>query len=94
METHMIKQILFDLDNTIMDFNKAEYVVLKEVLDHYNIVFSESVFNQYKIINNRLWKELEHGVTTMEYVQNERFTVLFRQLDLLIDGEQANKLYH
>ncbi|MDE5910624.1 MAG: YjjG family noncanonical pyrimidine nucleotidase, partial [Lachnospiraceae bacterium] len=48
----------------------------------------------YKIINNSLWKELEHGVTTMEYVQNERFVVLFKQLDLLVDGEQANKLYH
>lgn len=90
----MIKQILFDLDNTLMDFNKAEYNAFQAVMAHYGIVFTETIFRQYEVINAGLWKELEQGLVTMDYVQNERYAILFKQLNLLFDGEQANKYYH
>lgn len=90
----MIKQILFDLDNTLMDFSKAEYYAFQEVMTYYGVVFTESIFHQYEIINARLWKELEQGLVTMDYVQSGRFSILFKQLNLLLDGTQANKYYH
>lgn len=90
----MIKQILFDLDNTLMDFNKAEYNAFQEVMLHYGIVFTESVFKEYEIINANLWRELEQGLVTMDYVQKKRFAILFKHLNLLFDGEQANEYFH
>lgn len=90
----MIKHILFDLDNTLLDFNRAEYNAFQEVMSHYEIIFTESIFKQYEDINAGLWKELEQGLLTMEYVQNERFGVLFKQLNLNFDGVQANEYYH
>ncbi len=90
----MIKHILFDLDNTLMDFNKAEYNAFQEVMMHYGVDFTEPLFHQYEVINARLWKELEQGLVTMDYVQNKRFAIFFEQLDLVIEGEQANKYYH
>lgn len=90
----MIKHILFDLDNTLLDFNRAEFNAFQEVMAHYKIVFTESIFKQYEVINASLWKKLEQGLLTMEYVQNERFGVLFKQLNLNFDGTQANEYYH
>lgn len=40
----MIKHILFDLDNTLMDFNKAEYNAFQEVMMHYGVDFTEPLF--------------------------------------------------
>ena len=90
----MIKNILFDLDNTLLDFNKAEYNAFQEVMSYYNVIFTESIFKQYEIINAGLWKELEQGLVTMDYVQNQRYGILFKQLNLDIDGAQANEYYH
>ena len=36
----MIKAILFDLDNTLLDFNKGEYDALKVIYDDLNIPYN------------------------------------------------------
>ena len=46
------KYILFDLDETLLDFEKAEYMAFNKLLEDSDIQFNEELFNKYKEIKN------------------------------------------
>ena len=89
----MYKHLLFDLDNTLLDFNKAEYVSLINVLKSYDIAFTDELFRQYEKINSELWNALEKGVVTKDYVQTQRFESFFKGIGLFVNGSEANRRY-
>jgi len=47
----MYSHILFDMDDTILDFQKAQFVSIKYVLAKYNIPYSDDIYHLYKNIN-------------------------------------------
>lgn len=85
--------ILFDMDDTILDFQKAQLVSFKYVLEKYEISFSEDVYLRYEDINHFLWKQFDEGIISKDIVQNERFSRFFDTLGKQVDGKQANSLY-
>lgn len=89
----MYSHILFDMDDTIFDFQKAQFVSFKYVLAKYNIIFSENIYRMYCDINHNLWRQFDEGVLSKDTVQNERFTQFFNVLGKNINGKQANLLY-
>ena len=89
----MYTHILFDMDDTLLDFQKAEYESFKRVLFFYNIPFSLELYEQYKSINHSLWKQFEAGQLSKVVVQNERFSAFFNCLNKRINGESANSMY-
>ena len=40
----MYSHILFDMDDTVFDFQKAQFVSFKYVLAKYDITFSENIY--------------------------------------------------
>ena len=90
----MFKYVLFDLDGTLMNFNCAESLAFKTVLDSYAIAYNEYIFNEYIRINNSLWNALTRCETTMYLIQTTRFSELFKKFGYDIDGTEANKIYH
>ena len=54
-----IRNILFDLDNTLLDFNKAERKALTGTLQELGITPSETIFQRYSQLNLAQWKLLE-----------------------------------
>lgn len=48
----MYSHILFDMDDTILDFQKAQFVSIKYVLAKYNIPYSDDIYHLYKNINH------------------------------------------
>ena len=56
--------LLFDLDDTILSFSKAEEYAIKKVLDYYHIDISEKNVNLYKDINLKYWHMLERKEIT------------------------------
>lgn len=89
----MYSHILFDMDDTILDFQKAQFVSFKHVLDQYNIPFSLDIYHRYEEINHELWKQFDEGILTKDIVQDKRFTQFFADLGKDIDGKQANSFY-
>ncbi|MEB7967025.1 YjjG family noncanonical pyrimidine nucleotidase [Mammaliicoccus sciuri] len=69
----MYKHILFDLDNTILDFNAGEREGIRAVFESEGIVFNDLNFKQYQDINKRLWLELEQGKVSKDDVLTTRF---------------------
>lgn len=89
----MIKFLLVDLDDTILDFRKAEQVGLLNTFRHYGIEPTEETISLYLRINADLWRRLERGEVNRKQVNEGRFTELFRQLGREVDGESCAAYY-
>ena len=72
--------VLLDLDNTILDFNKAERIALGRALGELGLPVSDEIAARYNKINIRHWEMLEDGILTREQVLVQRFETLFREL--------------
>ena len=89
----MIKTILLDLDDTILDFHKAEHVALSATLREIGIEPTEAVLKRYSEINRAHWKRLELGELTRPEVLHGRFTQLFCELGVDGDCYEAQRIY-
>ncbi|WP_410072819.1 YjjG family noncanonical pyrimidine nucleotidase [Anaerostipes sp.] len=75
----MIDTLLFDLDNTLLDFDKAEANALTKALGEAGITVTDEMCNRYNKINLAQWKLLEQGILTREEVKLRRFQILFEE---------------
>lgn len=85
--------ILFDADETLFNFCKAEKQALIKTLEYYNIPYSEELNEKYSAINESLWKRYEQDEIDNEYLQKTRFTQFFKELLISYDGIEANEIY-
>ncbi len=85
----MYKYLLFDADNTLLDFNAAEKQALKEALAECPLQYSEEVRCRYHAINDNEWKRLERGETTREILKYERFEKLYDEFG--INGKEFGR---
>ena len=89
----MIKFLLIDLDDTILDFRKAERIGLENTLRHYGVEPTTETVERYKKINAAHWRALEQGKMTRKQVYEGRFTELFRALGREVDGAECAAFY-
>jgi len=76
--------LLFDADNTLFDFTKAEYLSFRDTCSACNVGYSEELYRQYSAINDRLWKLLEQGGIKLDALKIERFR------ELLLNNSSAD----
>ncbi|MGO0148219.1 YjjG family noncanonical pyrimidine nucleotidase [Mammaliicoccus sciuri] len=89
----MYKHILFDLDNTLLDFNAGEREAIRAVFESEGIVFNDLNFKQYQDINKRLWLELEQGKVSKGEVLTTRFKEFFELFDLNVDARAKEAIF-
>lgn len=89
----MIKTILFDLDDTILDFHKAEGIALRKALEQMRLEPTDEVIARYSEINRLHWERLERGELTREQVLTQRFEMLFSEFGMECSGEEMQKVY-
>lgn len=70
----MIKNILIDLDDTILNFTKAENVAIKKTFTELNIEPTIEILKRYSEINDWPWKQLELQKMASKEVMIGRFT--------------------
>lgn len=83
--------LLFDADNTLFDFTKAEYLAFRVTAEGGGLPFSEELYREYSAINDRLWKKLEKKEVTLEFLKTERFRLLLLSLGHADDAETLAK---
>ena len=81
----MIEYLFLDLDDTILDFHKAERVAINKTLRDFGLEPTEEVLGRYHVINKWHWEQLELGTLTRAEVQWKRFDVLFREFGVEAD---------
>ena len=89
----MIEFLLLDLDDTILDFHKAERLALSKTFRTFGLEPTETVLNRYHEINKWHWEQLEKGKLTRAQVLEGRFVQLFRELGLEVDAADCMKSY-
>lgn len=69
--------VLFDADNTLLDFTKDEKQALVKVLEHYKVPVTDENIEIYSNINQGMWKQLERGEITKADLKKTRFKKFF-----------------
>ncbi len=65
--------LLFDADNTLLNFTLDERRAIEATCKAFDIPFSEEVGLLYSAINDALWKQLEKGEVTRDEIKIRRF---------------------
>ena len=73
----MHRNLLFDLDQTLLDFHASERFALKAVMDKNGLSFSEDNYSLFKKTNKGLWLEFEKGGISKTELFERRFKALF-----------------
>jgi len=76
----MVKTVFFDLDDTLLDFRKAEAEALRHALPAFGIDPTPAVLDRYHEINVAQWRLLEEGKLTRDQVLLRRYELLFAEL--------------
>lgn len=74
--------ILFDADNTLFDFDQAEEQALYAVFEKNRLPMSDTTYQQYRLINSRLWTAFENKEITKDFLLAGRFAELFSTLQI------------
>ena len=74
--------ILWDADDTLLDFQRSEASALERAFAEYDLPLTEEIRRGYLEINHGLWKALERGEVTKQQVLDERFQRTFSRFGL------------
>lgn len=74
--------ILFDIDNTLLDFDGPSKLALKSSCDLHNLEYSEDLYLVYKEVNAKVWSEFEQGQITAVELRPLRFQRLFNEISM------------
>ena len=89
----MIKYLFLDLDDTILDFRRAESVAVRKAIAEAGADPTDAVCARYSAINKLHWEMLERGELSREEVLVGRFRVLFEELGIPVDAEAVARNY-
>ena len=91
----MVETLFFDLDNTLLDFNRAERAAIAKTLKSFHIAPEPSVLKRYSELNLAQWKLLEQGKITRDQVKLRRFrhSLYLRRHHLYHTKQQGRHLH-
>ena len=89
----MFEFLFLDLDDTILDFHKAEYIAIGKTFEAMGLAPSEEIRHRYHEINQAHWKLLERGELTRDQVLVQRFERLFEEFGIQVDGVKVARAY-
>lgn len=87
------KILLFDADNTILDFDKAEENALKKTFEENNLSFNREILSIYRFYNTKQWQLFEQGKIKKEEVVVQRFVETFQHLKIHKSSKDILPIY-
>lgn len=88
-----MKNILIDLDDTLLDFKAGETYALKATFAHIGIPATEYNLNVFRKLNADGWKKLERGEITRAELLSSRFGWTFDALGVSGDSALTDESY-
>ncbi len=89
----MIKAVLIDIDNTLLDFHKCSDEAMCLAARDFGIDFPENYFETFTEINNSLWEKIEKGELTRQGLFKVRWNLIFEAMGIKADGEAFEELF-
>lgn len=86
--------IVFDVDDTLMDFDQSEQAAFGSVFGKYEMPDGLNQYrSSYRTISEGLWRDLENGNLGLSELGSERFRRLFLEHELDLDAVVFNQDY-
>lgn len=85
--------LLFDVDDTLLDFGAAEDAALRLLFDSQKMPLTTEIKAHYQTINQGLWRLFEEGKIDRDEVVNTRYSLLFKEYGHEVDGALLEKNY-
>lgn len=87
------KYLLFDLDNTILNFDRSEKRSFKKTLKLYGIKFSKALYSDYRQENTKLWRQYEEGNILKSDIFDQRLVPIFDKYQIDKDPKEVSYKY-
>lgn len=84
----MIKTVLADIDNTLLDFDKCAEYAIKCAFNEWKLQYNKRVSEVFFRINNELWNEIEKGTIDRVGLYRVRWLRIFAELGIDVDGQR------
>jgi 2-haloacid dehalogenase len=89
----MFEFLFIDMDDTVLDFKKAEHVAIRKTLEEAGIPPTDAVCQRYSQINQSYWERLERKEVTREQLQVGRFADLMAEFGAQGDPQWCARRY-
>ena len=87
------KIILFDLDNTLLDFTQAEHYAIRKLANDFNITLTDEEVKEYKILNANYWRLADEGILPKSEILKLRFKDFFKRFSIEVDGKSCDETF-
>jgi 2-haloacid dehalogenase len=88
------KLLLFDLDGTLFNYEKAEEYALRNSMEFFKINLAPGLFlKEYRKINKEMWRKYEKSEVSLDKLRVERFEELFNKFKIKQDIETFSRSY-
>lgn len=89
----LYQTLLFDVDDTLLDFQAAEDQALRRLFAEVGVPWSTDVKATYQQVNQQLWREYERGQISREEVTGTRFGKFFAAFQQPVDSLKMDQLF-
>ena len=85
--------VLFDADQTLLDFHRSEKEAIRETMSLHGVEPSDENVKLYSKINLSLWKALESGEIEKNVLVYRRFELLLKNLSIEGNAKEMSQTY-
>lgn len=85
--------LLFDTDNTLLDFSASEAAALKDAFTLNGIEFSNERLAVYSAVNDEFWLAYQQGKIPKNEIYVGRFKKTFEKLGITADADKTAECY-
>ena len=89
----MIRDVFLDVDDTILDFGRAEREALASALSQMGVGVTDARIQKYHEVNLAHWQMLERGEITRERLLVRRFEKFFESVGVFANAEKTQHVY-
>lgn len=89
----MIKAVLIDIDNTLLDFHKSANKAIHCCFSKCTLPFTDNVISTFHEVNDALWLQIEKKEITKQEMYGVRWTNIFKALGITYDGVEFEQLF-
>ncbi len=89
-----ITTVLFDIDNTLIDFNKSAIKAIGETFEFFNIPYDQSIFALFFKENKKLWEKVEKSLIMTDELHKIRWKIIFEKSGHDFDGVEFEKKFN